>query len=130
MEICFFTKNFPAPNHYGLPKSVFDKYKRILCKCDSFMVESPPFNQSTKVCFDIFAPIIITQLWFILLLLRDSRRIFDQIHPDLELMKLQFRKFVMVLFFMHRLVFSTIVSRELLRCCQVYVFIINNKFFI
>ncbi|XP_011068539.1 PREDICTED: sperm-tail PG-rich repeat-containing protein 2-like [Acromyrmex echinatior] len=40
-------QNFPAPNHYDLPKSVFDKYKRILCKCDP-LIESPPFNQSTK----------------------------------------------------------------------------------
>ncbi|KYQ54243.1 Uncharacterized protein C4orf37 like protein [Trachymyrmex zeteki] len=48
MKIYFFTKNFPAPNHYDLPKSVFDKYKHILCKCGSFMVESPPFNQSAK----------------------------------------------------------------------------------
>ncbi|KYN31534.1 Uncharacterized protein C4orf37 like protein [Trachymyrmex septentrionalis] len=40
-------QNFPAPNHYDLPKSVFDKYKRILGECDSSM-KSPPFNQSTK----------------------------------------------------------------------------------
>ncbi|XP_018053258.1 PREDICTED: sperm-tail PG-rich repeat-containing protein 2-like [Atta colombica] len=49
-------QNFPAPNHYGLSKSVFDKYKRILCKCDSFMVESPPFNQSTKRFEENFRP--------------------------------------------------------------------------
>ncbi|KAG5327879.1 STPG2 protein, partial [Pseudoatta argentina] len=40
-------QNFPAPNHYDLPKSVFDKYKHILCKCDP-LIKSPPFNQSTK----------------------------------------------------------------------------------
>ncbi|XP_018367205.1 PREDICTED: sperm-tail PG-rich repeat-containing protein 2-like [Trachymyrmex cornetzi] len=47
-------QNFPAPNHYDLPKSVFDK--RILCKCDPFMVESPPFNQSAKRFEENFRP--------------------------------------------------------------------------
>jgi len=65
MEICFSTKNFPAPNHYGLPKSVFDKHKRIVCKCNPPTIEPPPFNQTAKVCFYICAPIIIIQLWFI-----------------------------------------------------------------
>ncbi|XP_011691565.1 PREDICTED: sperm-tail PG-rich repeat-containing protein 2-like [Wasmannia auropunctata] len=42
-------QNFPAPNHYGLPKSVFDKYKlRIPCKCDPLTGKPPPFNQTAK----------------------------------------------------------------------------------
>ncbi|XP_036139549.1 sperm-tail PG-rich repeat-containing protein 2-like [Monomorium pharaonis] len=42
-------QNFPAPNHYGLPKSVFDKHKRIACKCDPFKrVKRPPFSQTAK----------------------------------------------------------------------------------
>ncbi|XP_018397188.1 PREDICTED: sperm-tail PG-rich repeat-containing protein 2-like [Cyphomyrmex costatus] len=49
-------QNFPAPNHYDLPKSVFDKYKRNLCKCDPFMIESPPFNQSAKRFEENFQP--------------------------------------------------------------------------
>lgn len=60
MEICFSTKNLPAPNHYDLPKSVFDMYKRTPCKCDPTTVEPPPFNQTAKVRFHMFAPIIVT----------------------------------------------------------------------
>lgn len=51
MEIYFPTKNFPAPNHYDLPKDVFDKRKYIPCKCDPLTVELPPFNQTAKVRF-------------------------------------------------------------------------------
>lgn len=62
MKICFSTKNFPAPNHYGLPKSVFDRHKRISCKCDPLTVEPPSFNQTAKVRFYMLVPIIMTQL--------------------------------------------------------------------
>ncbi|XP_067207433.1 sperm-tail PG-rich repeat-containing protein 2-like [Linepithema humile] len=41
-------QNFPAPNRYGPPKSVFDKYKYISCKCNPYKVEPPPFNQTAK----------------------------------------------------------------------------------
>ncbi|XP_024868958.1 sperm-tail PG-rich repeat-containing protein 2-like [Temnothorax curvispinosus] len=45
-------QNFPAPNHYDLPKGVFDrrsdKRKRVPCKCDPLTVELPPFNHTAK----------------------------------------------------------------------------------
>ncbi|XP_026825708.1 sperm-tail PG-rich repeat-containing protein 2-like [Ooceraea biroi] len=41
-------QNFPAPNYYDPRKSVFDKHKRISCKCDSYAAEPPPFNQTAK----------------------------------------------------------------------------------
>jgi len=49
IKICFSPKNFPAPNYYDPPKSVFDKYKYISCKCDPYKVEPPPFNQTARV---------------------------------------------------------------------------------
>jgi len=42
------SKNFPAPNHYDPPKSVFDKHKRVLRKCNRYAIP-PPFNQTAKV---------------------------------------------------------------------------------
>ncbi|XP_020279765.1 sperm-tail PG-rich repeat-containing protein 2-like isoform X2 [Pseudomyrmex gracilis] len=41
-------QNFPAPNCYGPPRSVFDRYQRIRCKCNPYMVAPPPFNQTTQ----------------------------------------------------------------------------------
>lgn len=60
MEICFSTKNFPAPNHYDLFKGVFDKRKYIPCKCDTLTVE-PPFNQTAKVRFYTYLSSTVTR---------------------------------------------------------------------
>ncbi|KAK2587775.1 hypothetical protein KPH14_003881 [Odynerus spinipes] len=57
----FFTKGMPGPNNYNPPKSAFDKYKKINCKCDKYAMEPPPFNQTAerfkdKKCHDIPGP--------------------------------------------------------------------------
>ncbi|KAL6267561.1 hypothetical protein P5V15_000636 [Pogonomyrmex californicus] len=41
-------QNFPAPNHYDLPKSVFDKYRPVPCKCDPRTIALPSFGQTAK----------------------------------------------------------------------------------
>lgn len=38
----------PAPNAYKI-KSVFDKYSKSRCKCDTYVVEPAPFGQTAKV---------------------------------------------------------------------------------
>ncbi|XP_061936707.1 sperm-tail PG-rich repeat-containing protein 2-like [Apis cerana] len=40
-------ENLPAPNAYKI-KSVFDKYSKSRCKCDTYVVEPPPFGQTAK----------------------------------------------------------------------------------
>lgn len=49
MKIYFLAKNFPAPNCYDPPRSVFDKYQRIRCKCNPYIVALPSFNQTIQV---------------------------------------------------------------------------------
>lgn len=45
----FFSKGFPGPSHYDPPKSTFEKYKKIDCKCDKYTLEPPPFCQTAEV---------------------------------------------------------------------------------
>ncbi|KAL2716643.1 sperm-tail PG-rich repeat-containing protein 2-like [Vespula squamosa] len=41
-------EGFPGPNHYDPPKSTFERYKKIDCKCDKYTLEPPPFYQTAE----------------------------------------------------------------------------------
>ncbi|KAF7410340.1 hypothetical protein HZH68_004721 [Vespula germanica] len=41
-------EGFPGPSHYDPPKSTFEKYKKIDCKCDKYTLEPPPFCQTAE----------------------------------------------------------------------------------
>ncbi|KAI4494484.1 hypothetical protein M0802_008805 [Mischocyttarus mexicanus] len=41
-------EGLPGPGHYDPPKSIFDKYTKIKCKCNKYIIEPPPFDQTAE----------------------------------------------------------------------------------